>query len=50
MCNRYETPEVWEVERFWHIGREDGAPGWVKAVYPRAPAPAGVERLRALWL
>ncbi|WP_431273219.1 SOS response-associated peptidase [Variovorax ureilyticus] len=39
MCNRYETPEVWEVERYWHIGRDDGAPRWVKAVFPRAPGP-----------
>ncbi|SCK49312.1 Putative SOS response-associated peptidase YedK [Variovorax sp. HW608] len=39
MCNRYETPDVWEIERYWHVGREDGPPRWVKAVFPRSPGP-----------
>ncbi|MDM0072067.1 SOS response-associated peptidase family protein [Variovorax sp. J31P207] len=38
MCNRYETAEVWEVERFWHIGRHNQLP-WPRQVFPRAPGP-----------
>jgi hypothetical protein len=30
VCNRYETPEVWEIERYWHVGRRtpSGCAAW----------------------
>lgn len=37
MCNRYVSPSSAEIERFWHIGRNN-QPQWVGGgVYPRAP-------------
>jgi len=40
MCNRYISPSDYEIESFWHIGREDGRPRWLSAgVYPRSPGP-----------
>jgi len=38
MCNRYEAAEVWEAERFWHIGRHNLLP-WPREVFPRSPGP-----------
>jgi len=38
MCNRYETTEQTELERFWSIGRKNPLP-WPKMVFPRAPGP-----------
>lgn len=39
MCNRYNTPEETEIERFWRIdGRS--SPGWIRqSVFPRAAGP-----------
>ena len=39
MCNRYETPTQIEVERYWHLGRENAPKLWPRAVFPRAPGP-----------
>ncbi|MGI4779820.1 MAG: SOS response-associated peptidase [Janthinobacterium lividum] len=39
MCNRYETPSHIEVERYWHLGSENAAKLWPRAVFPRAPGP-----------
>lgn len=38
MCNRYVSPEVAEVERFWHIGRAN-QPKWAREVFPRSNGP-----------
>ena len=39
MCNRYETPDQMEVQRFWHVGRENQPKLWPQAVFPRSPGP-----------
>lgn len=39
MCNRYETPNQVETERFWHLGRDNAPALWPRAVFPRAPGP-----------
>lgn len=40
MCTRYIPPEMAEIERWWHIGRDDGNP-WRggSQLFPRAPGP-----------
>jgi putative SOS response-associated peptidase YedK len=38
MCNRYETPEIKEIERFWHVGAQAAAP-WARDIFPRTPGP-----------
>ena len=38
MCNRYESPEIKEIERFWHIGARQ-TPPWARDMFPRAPGP-----------
>lgn len=38
MCNRYISPDDYEIESFWHV-RQNGPPRWVKAVYPRYLGP-----------
>lgn len=39
MCNRYVSPSSAEIERFWHIGRNN-QPQWAGGgVYPRAAGP-----------
>ena len=38
MCNRYESPEIKEIERFWHVGGRQ-APPWVRDIFPRTPGP-----------
>jgi putative SOS response-associated peptidase YedK len=38
MCNRYISPDDYEIESFWHIS-QNSPPRWVKAVYPRMQAP-----------
>ncbi|WGT65013.1 SOS response-associated peptidase [Variovorax paradoxus] len=38
MCNRYISPDDYEIESFWHV-RQNGPPRWVKAVYPRTHGP-----------
>lgn len=38
MCNRYESPEIKGIERFWHVGARQAAL-WVRDIFPRAPGP-----------
>ena len=38
MCNRYESPDIWAIERFWHVGARQ-LPLWAPDVFPRAPGP-----------
>jgi len=40
MCTRYIPPDMAEMERHWHIGRDDGNP-WAgrQPLFPRAPGP-----------
>jgi putative SOS response-associated peptidase YedK len=38
MCNRYISPDDYEIESFWHV-RQNGPPRWLKAVYPRYLGP-----------
>lgn len=35
MCNRYETPEEREIERFWRVGRDQPGRWWDEFVFPR---------------
>ena len=35
MCNRYETPEEREIERTWHVGRDQPNRWWDEFVFPR---------------
>lgn len=35
MCNRYETPEEREIERFWRVGRQNPGRWWDEVVFPR---------------
>ena len=35
MCNRYETPEEREIERTWHVGRDQPGRWWDEVVFPR---------------
>jgi len=37
MCNRYETPEQWEIERAWNVGARDAWRGG--SVFPRGRGP-----------
>ncbi|MGJ7579774.1 SOS response-associated peptidase [Variovorax sp. RHLX14] len=39
MCNRYETPSQIEVERYWHLGRENVPKLWPRAIFPRSLGP-----------
>ena len=51
MCNRYESPEVKEIERFWHVGARQSAAVAARHLPARAwalhPPPARRRRLRA---
>ncbi|MBO9647335.1 MAG: SOS response-associated peptidase family protein [Variovorax sp.] len=38
MCNRYETPDVWEIERHWHIGRRTSE-DWARQMAPLYKGP-----------
>jgi putative SOS response-associated peptidase YedK len=38
MCNRYESPQIKEIERFWHVGARH-APSWVRDIFPGTPGP-----------
>lgn len=38
MCNRYVAPDQGDIERFWHIGRQDPWRGEV-SIFPRAQGP-----------
>ncbi|MBS0407325.1 MAG: SOS response-associated peptidase family protein [Proteobacteria bacterium] len=35
MCNRYETPEERDIERFWRVGRDQPGRWWDEVVFPR---------------
>lgn len=35
MCNRYETPQEREIQRFWHVGRDQPNRWWDEIVVPR---------------
>lgn len=35
MCNRYTTPTEAEIERFWHVGRDNPNRWWDVDVFPR---------------
>lgn len=41
MCNRYGTPRIAEIERFWHIGGRTENRWWEEPrdVFPRQPGP-----------
>lgn len=41
MCNRYGTPRIAEIERFWHIGGPKDENRWWEGgdVFPRQPGP-----------
>lgn len=40
MCNRYSTPRIAEIERFWHIGGRSENRWWEGGdVFPRQPGP-----------
>lgn len=39
MCNRYETLNQIEVERFWHLGHNKAPKLWPRTVFPRAQGP-----------
>jgi putative SOS response-associated peptidase YedK len=39
MCTRYISPEVAEVERFWHIGPRNQPRRWERFMFPRATGP-----------
>lgn len=39
MCNRYISPEVGEIERFWHIGGRNPPRWWEPLLAPRRQGP-----------
>jgi len=39
MCNRYVTPSQAEIERDWHIGRQNPPRWWELEIHPRSPGP-----------
>lgn len=39
MCNRYETPEEREIERQWHVGRDQPGRWWDPVLHPRGKGP-----------
>lgn len=58
MCNRYVTPSDAEIERQWHIGRQNPPRWWSsrQEVFPRAPGPflraakdGGIEPVVGSW-
>lgn len=38
MCTRYISPEAQDIERHWHIGRQN-PPQWHRTMFPRSPGP-----------
>lgn len=38
MCTRYVSPDQADIERAWHIGR-DNQPKWAREVFPRSQGP-----------
>lgn len=39
MCNRYTPPELVEIEREWHIGRQNPVRWWDEVLFPRGQGP-----------
>lgn len=39
MCNRYVTPSQAEIERDWHVGRQNPPRWWEPEIHPRSPGP-----------
>lgn len=39
MCNRYTTPTDAEIERNWHLGRQNPPRWWEPQIFPRAQGP-----------
>ena len=39
MCNRYESPEEREIERVFHVGRDQPGRWWDEFVFPRGTGP-----------
>ncbi|CAM5220272.1 hypothetical protein CDEF62S_00610 [Castellaniella defragrans] len=39
MCNRYVTPSQAEIERDWHIGRQNPPRWWEPEIHPRSLGP-----------
>ena len=39
MCNHYTSPEESEIERYWHVGRDQPGRWWDKALFPRGHGP-----------
>ncbi len=35
MCNRYTTPQENEIERLWHVGRDQAGRWWDEVLFPR---------------
>jgi putative SOS response-associated peptidase YedK len=35
MCNRYQSPREAEIERMWHVGRQNPGRWWDEDVFPR---------------
>ncbi|WP_313080527.1 SOS response-associated peptidase family protein [Pulveribacter sp.] len=39
MCNRYTPPELVEIEREWHIGRQNPVRWWDEVLFPHGQGP-----------
>ena len=39
MCNRYESPQAREIERLWHVGRDQPSRWWDEVLHPRGQGP-----------
>jgi len=39
MCNRYTSPAEADIERFWHVGRQNPLRWWDEALHPRGRGP-----------
>lgn len=39
MCNHYTSPEESEIERYWHVGRDQPGRWWDKDLFPRGRGP-----------
>ena len=54
MCNRYTPPAELEIEREWHIGRQNPSRWWDGVLFPRGAGPfirraRDVPATRASW-
>lgn len=39
MCNRYTSPAEAEIERAWHVGRDNPGRWWDEVLFPRGRGP-----------